>query len=472
MTSDATLRLPPPSWSDPRIHLLDDSWLLTIFAILLATALPWMLADFDVDFAAAALGLLALGGIHFTLATLGRRSMPGERRGVMAALHVAGLFIIAFIWMNAGGLQNPAFLIVFALPVVGAIFLSRWQPYVMALIAIALAGVVALAQIPELRWFAPVLGEAGAWLGGALNEGAGAAPFRGFYAPAGYYVVLLQVFAVLTLACAVAAEYLGAIFERLHSHLDIARGDVESSQAFWSSLIEDLPAAAFLVEPETLHIMGSSARARELCSTPPAENRSLLDTVRFSYPDVVQQLIAGDRGGVSPLSVIHVGERLVTAEVRVQLTLQKGRRLALVTIEDKSEDFTLRAALDVIGQAALIIDSRGRIVDFNKPSLALFAGLQRNADAAELLSLAGMSKRWWEPGLTGRRKLHVEISPRIYQVTISALPLPGEDAQLYVVTLLPVARAAIGDNSAVRATVQTPDATLATRTQPTLASRK
>ena len=471
MGAEATQLLPPLTLSDPRIHLLDDSWLLTIFAILLATALPWLLTGFDVHFAAASLGLLALGAIHFSLSTLGRRSRAGERRSVMTALHLAGVVIVAFIWVNAGGLQNPAFLIVFALPVVGAIFLSRWQPYVIALIAIVLVGAAALAQIPELRWYAPGFGAVGAWLGSVLNAG-GEAPFKGFYAPSAYYVVLLQVFAILTLACAVASEYLGTILERLHAHLDMARGEVESSQAFWPTLIEDLPVPAFLIEPDTLRIVCSSESALSFCSTPPAQNRSLLDTVRFSYPDVIQQLIQGEGGGVSPLSVVRVGDRLLATEVWIRHTSQKGRRLALVTIQDKTEDFTLRAALDVIGQAALIIDGEGRIVDFNKPSLALFAGLQRNVDAAAVLSLAGMSARWWEPGLTGRRKMHVEIAPRIYQVTTSAAPLPGEDAQLYIVTFLPVARAAIGDGSAVTATVQIPDATLATRSHPTLASRK
>lgn len=467
MNSDATQLLPPPDWSDPRVHLLDDSWLLTIFAILLATALPWLLSGFDVRFAAAASGLLALGAVHFGLSTLSRRSHASHRRTLMTTLHLAGVCIVAFIWMNAGGVQNPAFLIVFALPVVGAIFLSRWQSYVIALLAIVLVGAVALAQIPELRWYAPGLSAIGAWLGGALNAG-GQAPFRGFYAPSSYYVVLLQAFAVLILACAVAAEYLGAIFERLHVHLDAARGEVESSEAFWSALIEDLPTAALLVEPETLDIVCASERVHPFCSAPPDSDQSLLGAVHFTYPDVIQQLIAGD-GGVSPLSMIHVGDRVFAAEVSVRHASQKGRRLALVTIEDKTGEFTLRAALDVIGQAALIIDSRGRIVEFNKPSLALFTGLQKNADAASLLSLDGMSARWWEPGIAGRRKMHVEITPRIYQVTTSSLPLPGEDAQLYVVTLLPVARAAIGDHTAVTATVHMPEAASGARSHPTFA---
>src|SRR5690606_37791281 len=98
--------------------------------------------------------------------------------------------------------------------------------------------------------------------------------------------------------------------------------------------------------------------------TPPAHNRSLFDTVRFSYPDVIQQLIAGD-GGVSPLSIIRVGDRLLAGEVRVQHTSQQGRAFTLVAIRDRTESFTLRAALEVIGQAALIIDANDRIVDFN-----------------------------------------------------------------------------------------------------------
>lgn len=473
MSTDATQLLPPPSWSDPGVHLLDDTWLLTIFAILLATALPWLLSGFDVNFIVASLGLLALGAIHLAFSTLGRRLRAGERRGVLTALHVLGVFVVAFIWTNAGGLQNPAFLIVFALPVVGAIFVSRWQPYLIASIAIALAGAVALAQIPELRWYVPSLGAAGAWLGNALSYVSGnETPFRGFYAPSSYYVVLLQVFAILMLAAAVASEYLGTIFERLRANLDLVRGEAESNQAFWSTLLEDLPVAAFLIEPESLRIVCSSDPAREFCSTPPAQNRTLFETVQFSFPDVVQQLIAGE-GGSAPLSIVHVGDRIIASEVSVHHTTQQGRRLALVTLQNKSEDFTLRAALDVVGQAVLIIDSNGRIVEYNKPSLALFAGLRQSTDAAALVSLAGMPQRWWEPGLTGRRKMHVEISPRVYQVMTATVPLPGEDAEFYVVTFLPIARAAIGDTAAVRATVMAPDAgTTTTRTNVTLASRK
>src|SRR5688572_21698274 len=142
---DATQMMPAPTWSDPRIHLLDDTWLLTIFAILLGTVVPWLVSGLDIKFVAACLGLLALGAIHITFTVIGKPARAGERRPALAALHIAGIIVVGFIWLNAGGLQNPGFLIVFTLPVVGAIFLSRWQPYLMALFAIIVVGAVALA---------------------------------------------------------------------------------------------------------------------------------------------------------------------------------------------------------------------------------------------------------------------------------------------------------------------------------------
>jgi len=468
---EGTQVLPTPRWSDPRVHLLDDTWLLTIFAILLATALPWIVSSFDVNFLAASLGLLVLGATHIAFSVLGRPTRSGERRPLLTTLHIVGVVTVGFIWMYAGGLQNPGFLVIFVLPVVGAIFLSRWQPYLMALVAIVVVGAVALAQAPELRWYAPGLNEAGAWLAVALNQegAASSAPFAGFYAPSSYYVVLLEVFAILMLACAIAAEYLGTIFERLHAHADVARAEAERGQEFWARLIEDLPLPALLVDIDTLRIVCASADARAFCGEESVDGRELFETIHFSYPDVIQELITR-AGGVAPLSMIQVAKRLRPTEVRVQQVAQKGRRVALVVIHDKTEEFTVRAALDLTGQAALVIDSQGRILAFNKPALALFGGIEKEADASRLLALAGMPARWWEPDLTGRRKMQVEIGPRIYQVTSATSPLPGEEERLYVVTLLPVARAAVGDRTASTPTAHLAETARRPISNPTLVS--
>ena len=53
---------------------------------------------------------------------------------------------------------------------------------------------------------------------------------------------------------------------------------------------------------------------------------------------------------------------------------------------------------------------------------------------------------WWEPGLAGRRKVHLDIGRRVFQVTSSAVALPGEEERFYSVSLLPVAKAENADS--------------------------
>src|SRR5882724_1133918 len=200
---------------------------MTIVAILVATGVPWFASGFEVNIGMASWGLLALGGLHvaFTMLAYPARIHGRWRDRTLTLLDILGVILIAFIWQHVGALQNPMFLFVFALPVVGAIFLSRWHPYLIAAISIIAVAVVALSQAPELRWYASVL---------------------------------LEVFAILLLACAVAAEYVGTIFERLNAHIVMARTEAERGQEMWAGLIERLPLPALLIDPDSMRIVASS----------------------------------------------------------------------------------------------------------------------------------------------------------------------------------------------------------------------
>jgi PAS domain-containing protein len=110
----------------------------------------------------------------------------------------------------------------------------------------------------------------------------------------------------------------------------------------------------------------------------------------------------------------------------------------------------VRAALDVAEHAALVADSEGRVLAFNRPARALFSEAQIGADVSRLLQQADSDTRWWDPGLSGRRKMHATVMRRVYQVTTSRVALPGEDAHLYVIAFLPVARSAAGNQSVTR----------------------
>jgi hypothetical protein len=177
----------------------------------------------------------------------------------------------------------------------------------------------------------------------------------------------------------------------------------------------------------------------------------LFEALQFSYPEVVQELIAGV-GGVARLTVIRVGERMRVTDVRVQHIAQRGRRFALVLIEDKTESFGIKAALDAADHASLVLDPLGRALAFNKPAQVLFAGVELGADASHVLSQAGVSSNWWQGSLTGRLKMQMEVKQRLYQVTSSSIALPGEEEQIYVIAFRPMPRGTAADTASFTAT--------------------
>lgn len=445
MRSDHNQSLPHALWQNPRIHLLDDLWLLTILAIVLAIGVPWLFSGFAVQAGVASWGLLGLGAIHIAFTTLASptRSVGRWRDNTLTLLDAIGVILIGFVWAHVGGLQNPLFLMVFVLPVMGSMFLSRWHPFLIALLSILVVIVVAISQAPELRSYASSL------LGSEtlLNQLFGRqgpelqSSFAGFYAPTGYLVAVLEVFTVILLACAVAAEYVGTIFERLISNSIVARSDSEKAQELWATLIERLPLPALLIDPSSLRIVACSDAARAFLRIGEAapDGRLLFEVARFSFIDLIQELIAGALGTAS-LMAMRVEDEVRLTQVNVLQVVHKKRRLALLMIEDVTESFCLKAAWDTSEFAALVVDAQGRVRAFNKPTATLFSGVKVGVNADQLLSQLVAGLPWWEPGLTRRRKMHIEIDSRIYEVTSSEIALPGEEQRLYSVSLLPVAR--------------------------------
>lgn len=442
--------MPRPLWENPRVQLLDDIWLLTIVAILVATGLPWFASGFDVDVGTASWGLLALGGIHvaFTLLTSPGGVSERWRERALLGLDVLGIMLVGFIWAHVGALQNPMFLTVFSLPVVGGIFLSRWHPYLLALVGIGVVALVALIQVPELRWYVTGLVHGNSLLAlmGGNQRAAVQSTFAGFYAPLNYTIVLLEVFAILLLACAVVAEYIGTVFERLNANVGLARAEAERGQKIWAELIEKMPLPALLVDPYTMRIGACSALAASYLEAGdlPLEGRNLIDALLPTYADVVNDLING-ADGEARATVIRVAGRQRITNMRVLHIAHKERRLALLTIEDATGIFCLEAALDSSDYAALVIDAQGRVLAFNKLANGLFGSLAPGADAGQLLVQSDSGVRWWDPGIAGRRKMHVQIGPRIYQITSSAIAPAGEEERIFTVALLPVASAAAAE---------------------------
>jgi PAS domain-containing protein len=309
-----------------------------------------------------------------------------------------------------------------------------------------------------LRWYASGLFGGDTWFTWLFGRQSTVPQpsFSGFYAPASYLIVLLEVFTITLFACAVAAEYVSIIFERLTAQSIMARTEAERGQELWTSLIERLPLPALLIDPATMRVVASSEFAISYLrgGEMPLEGRNLFEALQFSYPDTVHELIVGS-DGAAPWTVIRVADQLRVTQARVLHVVHRGHRLALLTIEDATEAFCLKAALDTSEYAALVVDARGRILAFNKRVVGLFGNAEIGADAAQLLPQPGTGSRWWDPGLTERRKMHVEIGPRIYQVTSSAIALAGEEERIFTVSFLPVAKGSAADPHGTSSTMVT-----------------
>jgi hypothetical protein len=327
----------------------------------------------------------------------------------------------------------------------------------MSVLSIVVVSLVALVQEPQLRWYAAGVNDVGRGIAEILGSGSGGtSPFPGFYAPSGYFLVTLQVFAVFVIACAVAAEHLGAVFERMYANLINARAEAQRGQDMWTALIEQLPVPALLVDADTSQVICASAQlAPSFCELDAqVEGNDLYSVIRFSYPEVMQQLVGGF-GGTAPLTMIHVGNDVRVTDVRVQHVSQRGRRFALLLITDATDAFIRRAALEAADNATLIVDARGFVLGFNHQVTSLFPDATAGVEVRTLLERAGLTTDWFQPQIGGKRRTLLEMPPRLFQVTITPVVLPGEEERIQVISFLPTGRAGDIDRTSTRATLAT-----------------
>ena len=98
----------------------------------------------------------------------------------------------------------------------------------------------------------------------------------------------------------------------------------------------------------------------------------------------------------------------------------------------------------------MVINTHGRIVAVNRAASALLPDAVLGNEASRVLARSSAASRWWEPGVTGRRRIHVTLARRAFLATATQVPVPGEQEALYVLTFTPllpaseVAEAAVG----------------------------
>lgn len=429
-----------------RKRVLDAVWLLTLFVVLLAVAVPWYLRILEIDLAPVAWGTFAFAGLYVAGARLAERLE--SRRAMLAAVTAAqlsGVVFLAVFWHLAGGLQNPMLLLAFVLPVAAVgIMLASWQPYLSALVAVVAVAAVAFAQSPDLRWYVVQVGLPVEGLVGLLPErppGA-AEPFPSLGAPPSYLALLLALFSLLIVTAAVVSESLAAVVLRLYGRLQRTAAAREEAESLAEAVLRASPLPAALVYADTGQVLSVSENFEErlLLTSGEAPGRDFLEVAGFSYPEVIAERLR-EEGGEVPFATYRVGAETRVARVRISRLHHGEERYAHVSLEDVSDLSYLRAAVDALDEPLLLLGVGGRVVYLNRSARGLFAGAEVGDDAAAALEDGDLPAGWWDLGPRDRQERALALAGRPWRARCVAAHIPGERQRLTAIALRPEERA-------------------------------
>ena len=420
-----------------RTQVLDDGWLLMLLAAALSVGVPWFLRNANVDLGPVSWAVF-IYGLAYLAFSRGLEQLTGTRARMHALtlMQMAAVVFVAFLWHLAGSLQNPLFLMLFALPVAAAgCVLPGARPYLLAALSVACATLVALGNAPQLRWYMTQLGIPVDAIPAALLIG-GARPFTGVEMPAAYLFLLLVTFAILIFAVALLSQSVASLLRGVYARLDAATRALAQAHALAHHVIEALPHPTVLVYADTRMIAGASAsfRARIGLDAGALEDKTLFDAVAFTHPEVVAALIAAGQPGEAPLVPYATGGELRLARVRVAPVEHDGTRYACLGFEDVAESLFQKAALEAVPDPILVVGGGGRVDYFNAAAAALFEELEPGADAAATLAQDD-APDWWVLGPRLQRERPVTVRGRPHLARCTALALPGLPARATVVRL-------------------------------------
>ena len=421
-----------------RKRLLDDAWLITIFVLFFASGVPWYLRILAIDFAPIAWSLFAFGLIYVALSFMADRL--SSRRSIVAiigVLQMLGIPFLGYIWHLSGSLQNPMFLLAFVLPVIaGSVVLSNWQSYMTVSLTLGTVLMVALMDVPELRWYVSQTASWGDWLVETIPEtpNSGQQPFPGLNTPPSYLFMLLGVFCGLLLTVAMLTDSLSSFLLRLYGRLENARKALTVAEDLSSEVLRISPVPTALVYSDTFRIAQASETFLHQFFLKPDSllSSGLFQIVEFVYPEVVESLVSG-KGGEVPLTLYRVEGELRIARVHVQPLYHAGHRFAYVSLQDITDLQYVRSALNAVDDAVLVLSPEDRILHFNDTAQHVWGELQPGMDASVSLRKANLPGGWWELGMRTRQERFLTINGQRLRTICAAAPILGAGEKLTVI---------------------------------------
>jgi hypothetical protein len=420
-----------------RKQVLDDGWLLMLLAAALAVAVPWFVRNSQLDLAPVTWSVFLYGVAYLALSRGMERSYdPRAKLFALTALQFAAIVFAAFLWHLAGNVQNPMFLMVFALPVAAAgCVLPGARPILLAVAAIVCVGFVALLDAPQLRWYMTQLGVPMDAIPGRFYA-QGTKPFPGLDMPAAYVFLLFVTFSVVIMAVALLSQSVATLLRNLSSRLDSSARALNQANTLAVEVLHASPHPVALVYSDTFNVAHASRSFLQRMELLPEslQEKDFFALADFAYPEVIQELIAG-KGGEVPVALYRAGGSTHLARVHVHPVEHGGARYACVTIEDIAHQLLPQVAVDALPEALLVIGADGQVRHFNAAAAHLLEDLAPGVEAAIAFEGVEAPEGWWVLGPRTQRELPVAVGGKPYEARCTAVAVPGMQDRLTVVRL-------------------------------------
>jgi hypothetical protein len=425
-----------------RKRFFDNVWFLTLFAILLATGIPWYLRILDISFGRIIWGLFGCN-LFLLVSNAAIKAYPRTHalQIIVGLQHCVGIFTVGLLWHFAGNVQNPFFLIVLALPLIaGSLVMSPWQSYTSAFLLVGSVLTIVWIDAPDLRWSVLQIHLLPDWLSRFLPVPVGAfpQPFPDLNTNPSYLFTLVITLLLGIAAVVLLSESWNSFLLRLYNRIASSRTALDESKSMSMEVLRASPWPAALVYRDTFQIAQASQGFLDCMVLRPEQlqHGTLFDLVRFSDPEAVENLIR-ERGGELPLAVHRVGDDLRITRLKVHVMQNAGSGLAYVSFVDFTDQHCTGVALAAVEHALVVLSASQRILYFNGPAKDIFPSLDTGADASTQLQVENLPAGWWDVGDHNRRERQVQVNAHCYRAVCSVGRIPGERSALTILMLYP-----------------------------------
>jgi PAS domain-containing protein len=385
--------------------MFDHTWTL---AIVLATALAvvsWYFGLAQLDIEPVVWLSTALALVQMALSSWTQRAISIEQlRSLALTSQLLGTLLMGLSWHVFGGLQQPLFPLFILLPLLpGSLLLGFWQQQ-LATLALLFALISGLLLSPDTNSFIEQrygisIGSV-QWLPQWIPRSRVA--FADVNTSPTYNLMLILGLAVAVVAVSTTARALVNLCRRSSEHLVSIESELSSLQDRSAQLMYAAPSPQVLVMVNSGRIVNASSRFLQAFDIQDAAGRFLLDTVTFTYPSVIKQLIAS---GGEDIQGATVRGRDLVLRIRVSVIGAGDSRAALLGIEP-CDDVCWRGEVDTLDEPVFAVDARGHLAFLNRSAVSLFGAASEGSAATELFESG--AARWWEiaPLESARRVLH------------------------------------------------------------------